>query len=322
MTDMRLLIAFALVSSLTCAQVVAPTFEVASVKVDKSGPDAGNGFFPTPGRLRVTNMTFQQLIQAAYHINTGMLFRTAAWMESDRFDIDAKAAGNSSFEEDLVMLRALLADRFQLRFHRETRQLKTQALVVGKGGKKFQASKDQGQKERVTIRSAEISGTAIPFGHFVSILAAQLGYPITNETGLSGKYDLSLKYARDDSPGVDGPSVFTALSDQLGLKLERRTGPVEVFVIDSAERPRENQALGRGRLTVIPIAIRKTMVHANPPSSPKAPPVINSGPSALMDRNRPACGVPSVRKPNRSPMVQFQTACHAHMPHNPPSASA
>ena len=110
---------------------------------------------------------------------------------------------------------------------------------MGRSGPKFQASKDQDQKERVNIRPTEISGVNIPFGHFVSILEAQLGYPIINETGLTGSYDLALKYVRDDSPGSDGPSVFAALAD-LGLKLEARQAPVEVFVIDSAERPREN----------------------------------------------------------------------------------
>jgi uncharacterized protein (TIGR03435 family) len=140
----------------------------------------------------------------------------------------------------MVMLRALLAERFQLKFHRETRQLKIQTLVLGKGGPKFQLSNDQNGKEHVNIRPTEISGTAIPFGHFVTILEAQLGYPIINETGLSGQFDLSLKYVRDDSPAAaDGPSVFAALAD-LGLKLEARQAPVEVFVIDSAERPREN----------------------------------------------------------------------------------
>jgi uncharacterized protein (TIGR03435 family) len=187
----------------------------------------------------VTNMTLQQLILAAYHVKTGMLFGMTGWIESERFDIDAKATGKSSFDEDMVMLRALLADRFQLKFHHETRQLKMQVLVVGKSGPKFQASKDQDQKERVNIRAGEISGIDIPFGHFVTILEAQLGYPIINETGLTGKYDLALKYVRDDSPGADGPSVFGALSD-LRLKLETRQAPVEVFEIDSAERPREN----------------------------------------------------------------------------------
>lgn len=237
---MRSLLVVLVFSTLTCAQEAAPAFEVASVKVNPAGPDGANSYSPTPGRLRVTGASLKQLIQVAYHVPAGTLFGTGGWIESDRFDIDAKAAGKSTFDEDLVMLRALLVDRFQLRFHHETRQIKMQALVVAKGGPKFQASKDQDLKERVNIRATEISGVAIPFGHFVSILAAQLGYPITNQTGLSGRYDLALQYVRDDSPGVDGPSVFAALEDQLGLKLETRKGPMEVFVIDSAQRPSEN----------------------------------------------------------------------------------
>jgi uncharacterized protein (TIGR03435 family) len=230
---------FLFLCALACAEDATPVFEVASVKVNNSGPDSPNAFFPSPGRFRATNTTLQQLIQAAWHLNTGLLFGTTAWMESDRFDIDAKTAGNVGFEEDLVMLRGLLADRFQLRFHRELRQLSVQALVLAKGGPKLHASSDQDRKERVNIRATEIFGAAIPFGHFVSILAAQLGYPITNQTGLSGKYDLTLKYARDDSPDAGAPSVFAALED-LGLKLETRRGPVEVFVVDSAARPRQN----------------------------------------------------------------------------------
>lgn len=187
----------------------------------------------------MTNTTLAQLIQAAWHVKAGMLFGTTAWMESERFDIDAKAPGKSSFDEEALMLRGLLADRFQFKFHRETRQIKMQVLLVSKGGPKFEASKDQDQKECVNIRPTEISGVAIPFGHFVTILEAQLGYLMINETGLSGKYDLALKDVRDDTFGADGPSVLAPLGD-LGLKLETRHAPADVFVIDSAERPRGN----------------------------------------------------------------------------------
>ncbi len=221
-------------------QDAAPAFEVASVKIDRTGPQAGNGFFPSPGGLRVVNMTLRQLIQAAYHVKTGLLFGTAGWMDADRFDIAAKAAGKASFDDELTMLQALLAERFRLRFHRETRQLKTLALVPAKGGPKFRPSNDQQAKEHIVIRATEISGSAIPFGHFVSILEAQLGYPIANETGLAGQYDLALRYARDDAPGGESLSVYAALEEQLGLKLETRRGPVQVFVIDSAERPAGN----------------------------------------------------------------------------------
>jgi uncharacterized protein (TIGR03435 family) len=183
------------------------------------------------------------MIRAAFHIPQGSLASLNGWMQADRYDIDAKAAANSTFDEDLTLLRALLIERFQLRFHTETHQSTTLALVIAKNGLKFHQSKDDaaGGKERIDIRPTEISGVNIPFGHFVSVLGAQLKRTVTNATGLSGKFDLSLKYVRDDAPdAANGPSVFAALEDQLGLKLESRKGPVEVMVIDSAEKPREN----------------------------------------------------------------------------------
>ncbi|HJZ95324.1 MAG TPA: TIGR03435 family protein [Candidatus Solibacter sp.] len=216
----------------------AQSFDVATIRANHLGPDAPNGFFPSPGRLRVANMTLEQMIHAAFHIKTGALFGAAAWMQSDRFDIEAKTPGSSTFDQSLTMLQGLLTERFRLRYHRETRQLKVDVLVLAKGGPKFPTSADQDAREQVTIRPTEISGTGIPFGHFVSILEAQLKYPVTNETGLKGKFDLSLKYVREDS--ADGPSVFAALEDQLGLKLESRRAAVDVFVIDSAAKPTEN----------------------------------------------------------------------------------
>ncbi len=228
---------------LLCAVAATQSFEVGAVKPNASGPTAPSGFFPTPGRLRVLNTPLEQMIHAAFHIPQGSLAGVSGWMQSDRYDIDAKAAANSTFGEDLTMLRALLVDRFQLRFHTETRQSTTLALVIAKNGPKFHQSKDDaaGGKERIDIRPTEISGVNIPFGHFVSVLGAQLKRTVTNATGLSGKFDLSLKYVRDDAPdAASGPTVFAALEDQLGLKLESRKGPVEVMVIDSAEKPHEN----------------------------------------------------------------------------------
>ena len=136
------------------------------------------------------------------------------------------------------MLQGLLEDRFRLRFHAETRQMTTLALVRSKGALKIEAARVAGQKERAVIRRGEISGTNIGFGHFVTILQAQLNLPIANESGLSGEFDFALKY--DPADNVDAgsePSVFAAVEEQLGLKLERRKSPVKVMVIDGAEKP-------------------------------------------------------------------------------------
>ncbi|HEY3936275.1 MAG TPA: TIGR03435 family protein [Bryobacteraceae bacterium] len=240
----RFLLALLLPSVWAPAQNTARQFDVASIRLDKSGPQAPNGFFPSPGRLRVTNMSLEQLIQAAWRVRTGTLFGLSGWMQSDRFDLEATTPAGASFEDELDMLQRLLEDRFELRSHRETRQLKTLALVPGKGGARFAPSSDQKARERVKILPGEISGTVIPFGHFITILQAQLGYPIANETGLSGNFDLSLRFdaalrsAGDDASG--SASVGAALDEQLGLRLETRRGPVDVFVVDSASHPDAN----------------------------------------------------------------------------------
>jgi uncharacterized protein (TIGR03435 family) len=219
----------------------AQSFEAAAVKVNQSGATAPNGFSPSPGELRVANCTLEQMIHAAFHVKSGALFGVSGWMSSERYDVNGKTALASTFDQELEMLRALLIDRFQLRFHSEIRRITTMALVVSKSGSRFQASKGEGAKERITIRAGEISGVNIPFGHFVSALGAQLSRPVANETGLSGNFDLSLKWFRDDAnDGAGGPSLFTALVEQLGLKLESRKGSIEALVIDSAERPGGN----------------------------------------------------------------------------------
>ena len=186
------------------------------------------------------NSTLEQMIHAAFHVREGELIGIRGWMALDRFDIEAKPGARASFDDQLTMLRALLIERFQLRYHTETRQLTTLALARAKSGPKFEPSKDDGtgNKERIVIRAGEISGVNIPFGHFVSVLAAQLKQSVANETGLSGKFDLVLKYTPDNAS--DGLSVYAALEEQLGLKLESRKGPAEVMVIDSAEKPHEN----------------------------------------------------------------------------------
>jgi uncharacterized protein (TIGR03435 family) len=218
----------------------APSFEAATVKVNSSGPMASNGFSPSPGELRVVNCTLEQMIHAAFHVKSGALFGVSGWMASERYDVNGKTAIAASFDEELDMLRTLLIDRFQLRFHNETRQITTMALVTAKGGPKFQASKDEG-RERITIGAGEISGINIPIGHLVSVLGSQLRRPVVNETGLTRSFDFSLKWVPDDAAdSTAGASLFTALEEELGLKLESRKGPAEVMVIDSAKRPEEN----------------------------------------------------------------------------------
>jgi uncharacterized protein (TIGR03435 family) len=224
---------------LTIAASAQPAFEVATVK--PHGEGAGMGMFPSPGGLRVENYTLRQMMEAALHIPTGQLIGAAGWMDSDRFDVNARTSAPATFDQELEMLASLLIERFHLRFHREPRQLRTYVLVIAKSGAKLQAAKDDGEKQRMVIRSTEISGTKVSLGYLASILGAQLKAPVANETGLDGSYDLSLKYERIDAPGSsDGDQTIFSALEALGLKLESRKRDVEVVMIDSAQRPVEN----------------------------------------------------------------------------------
>jgi uncharacterized protein (TIGR03435 family) len=220
--------------------VAAQSFEAATIK-RSSAAQTVNGFSPSPGRLIVQAASLEQMIHAAFHVHTGALIGATGWMQSEPFDIEAKTSAPATFDLELTMLRALITDRFQLHFHNETRPITTLAFTLAKSGLKIHPAADQNAKEAIVIRAGRISGTAIPFGHLMSVLSAQLNRDISNETGLTGKFDLSLTYVRDDSPdAASGPSVYAGVQEQLGLKLETRKAPGEVMVIDSAQRPGEN----------------------------------------------------------------------------------
>jgi uncharacterized protein (TIGR03435 family) len=227
----------------------ATAFEVASIKPNKTGERA-IGMFPSPGRLRVTNYTLKLLIKAAYYLKDYEVSGATGWIDTDPWDIEAKVEGRSNMKQYMLMLQPLLADRFHLRFHRETRQLAIYALVVTKGGPKLQASKDDDGKRagwRIQPPGHNAGFTAIkmPFDQFSRLLSGELNLPVIDETGITGTYDIALEYTTPslfDSPDATGAdiSVFAAIQQQLGLKLEARKGPVEVLVVDHAEKPGEN----------------------------------------------------------------------------------
>jgi uncharacterized protein (TIGR03435 family) len=219
-------------------------FEVASVKANHSG-DRNIGMFPTPGRLVVRNHTLRLLVKAAYHLKDYQLFGTSGWMETDSYDIDAKADGKTTFAQDMPMLQALLTDRFQLKVHRETREIPVYVLVVGKGGPKLEASKDDDSKPTsLKNRPDGFNAVKLNFAQMAPLLSGNLNVPVIDETGIKGMYDVDLSYTPqallDNPEYVGGISVFAAVQDQLGLKLLPSKRPVEVMVVDRAEKPAEN----------------------------------------------------------------------------------
>ena len=168
------------------------------------------------------------------------IFGGPDWLDSGRFEIFAKAA--QPIDDDAVlmtMLRTLLAERFQLRIHRETRLVQAYLLEVASKGPKLRAAE--------TLESATrnapglIDATTITMDRFAEVLSRQTDLPVLNRTGLQGAFDLKLQWTPDSAAATDtGPPIFTAIQQQLGLRLRSRKTPVEVLVIDHAEKPSEN----------------------------------------------------------------------------------
>ena len=254
-------------------------FEVASVKPTASA-DGRSLLQAVQGRLIITNLALRRLILIAYNLQDYQLTGDPPWADSEHYDIQDKADGNPSVREmEGPMLQVLLKDRFKLSVHRETKQLRVYDLTVGKEGAKLQASKEgscvlySGDSPPAASTPGEprpnfcglhmaydglnrtLDGKGITMTALASTLSrtylSSLGRNVIDATGLTGAYDVHLKW-RIDSPSAPagpnisasseetGPSIFTALQEQLGLKLKPTKGPVEVFVIDHTERPSAN----------------------------------------------------------------------------------
>jgi uncharacterized protein (TIGR03435 family) len=230
------------------AQTTArPTFAVASIKLHTS-LENGGGFFPIPGQLTVKNRNLKSLIESAYQLKSYQLSGGPRWMESERYDITAKAEGKSTFQQMVQMLQPLLEDRFQLKFHRESKEYPGYALVVAKGGPKFQAGhepKEGDPRRGILTNPDKFTSAKIDIPYFTWYVSMTLGVPVIDETGLKGDYDITLLFTPEGAEPADptAPSsapLITAIQEQLGLKLEPRKIPVEMFIVDHVARPAEN----------------------------------------------------------------------------------
>ena len=164
------------------------------------------------------------------------------WAESAGFDIEAKAgesAGEVPHEQVLKMIQALLADRFQLTMHRETRQLPVYNLVIGKGGATMKMADSNAEPTRTTMMG-ELVTQKMSMTMLANVLVFELQRPVIDATGLKGDFAFRLEWSRGPGESDAGPSLFTAVQEQLGLRLESAKGPVEVVVIDHVEKPSEN----------------------------------------------------------------------------------
>jgi uncharacterized protein (TIGR03435 family) len=250
---------------LACAQVPSKfstdlKFEVASIRPAAPGQQ-NSGIRPAPGgeRYVANNATLSAMLTAAYRVRPDQIVGGPSWINDDRFDMNAKAEKQSSADELHAMLVNLLVDRFQLKFHREKRDMAMYALTVDKGGAKLKSNEasnggepwiDQRQEQ---ILHVKMQAKFCPMDYFAFRLSTILDRPVVDLTDLQGGFDFDFFFTRQLPPEIpdtaiingapidtSGPTVFAAVKQQLGLELKAQKGPVEVIVIDSATKLTSN----------------------------------------------------------------------------------
>jgi uncharacterized protein (TIGR03435 family) len=248
MLSRRRLLALLAISSLVAVAQAPAEFEVATIK---PAPPLAEGRTSTrmssdtdTGNLNYTNVNLKEAIGKAYKVQQYQI-TGPDWIETQRFDIVARFAPHSAADQLPLMLQTLLADRFKLTLHRETKDLPMYVLVVTKNGPKFKSTETETGISSNSSRTHWHVVAKASMHRFAEFLSDEAGRPVVDRTGLSGSYEMTLDWAPDDTlapnDSAAGPSLFTALQEQLGLKLDSTKGPVEMLVIDRAERtPTEN----------------------------------------------------------------------------------
>jgi uncharacterized protein (TIGR03435 family) len=244
----RLAFLLAIILAFSSGAQTVRTLEVASVK-PSGNKNADSNLDSTPGRLTANNITVMELIRLAYTVKDHQVQRAPGWLDSERYDIAAKVSGGYSknLEEERAVVRELLAGRFQLATHRETKQVGVYFLEVAKSGSKLTPHNDGiGSGSRKSC--GHLAGTRLTADVIATVLSRQLEREVLNRTGLPGKFDFKVEWTPDSGPcpssaeGDSGglPSFNAAVQQQLGLRLESGKGPMEVLMIDHVERPSGN----------------------------------------------------------------------------------
>jgi len=250
MTTNHLLACVFLTAAASLAQQPdAPAFDAASIKPSKEGP-GHTGWHSDPGIVTLQNQSLRGLAAIAWTLQDNQVEGGPKWMDSDRFLIQARTAGPSDDPEMRLMLRSLLKERFQFAFHMETKVVPGFALVTAKSGLKIQPAQNP-TGSRSTSNHGKLEAQGMSMEKLAVWLARTLGSPVSDATGAAGVYDFKLEWdpasvrpaATQDAQTTDAPtapSIFTALQDQLGVKLEARKVERQILVVDRAEKPSEN----------------------------------------------------------------------------------
>jgi uncharacterized protein (TIGR03435 family) len=253
------------------AHAQAPSFEVATIKLSDAPPNSGALLtYPSPGRMSITNFSLRMLIGSAFGPELGQGYQVAGgpdWLEKDRFVVVGQAAGTATRSDMIAMLRTMIVERFGLKYHVESKDVDAYALVLdrtdGKLGPKLQKwdgtcngkepppaqPNSTGPRCAAFFRPPGLVMRGVTMTVLANMLSAQitnLGRPVVDKTGLSGEFDFDLETtfaplaANAGAADTAAPTVFVALREQLGLKLDPARAGVKVLVVDSAQRPTEN----------------------------------------------------------------------------------
>ena len=245
--------AFALCPVLAQRQAPALSFDVASVKPNASG-DSHAHVGHKGGTFEMTNVTLKSCITVAYGVADAQV-AGPAWLESERYDIVAKSSSDAGDDRHTLRLRTLLADRFKLAVHRETRDASVYELVAARNGPKLKPDPSGEGDDSMSSQRGHLTARGVTMARLAGFRGsprAALDHLVLDKTGIEGVFSFTLDWTPDDSPAASSPqgppkrsekwpSLLSALQEQLGLKLEARRAPVESIVIDHVEKiPTEN----------------------------------------------------------------------------------
>ena len=217
----------------------APQVEFEAASIHPSTAEEGSSTWTTAkGSLRMQNFSLRRMILTAYSLSDAQIEGGPKWMDSERFDLMAKPAAAATTPQLLEMLQTLLADRFKLVLHREKKEIGGYALTIAKGGMKIQAVEDSGSAQS-SSGGGKIDAKMVHMAKLAEMLERDLRAPVVDATGVTGAFTFRLEWMPDDR-GTTGPSLFTAIQETLGLKLESRKVMADVLIVDSAEKPADN----------------------------------------------------------------------------------
>ena len=226
----------------------AQSFDVATIKESQSLETGGTLRFLPDGGVRAQNIAARGLITIAYELQSYQLVNPPGWASETRYTIEAKPSAGAKQADASAMLQALLVERFAFRFHRETREVDGFAIVRTNHerlGPQLRVSAVDCQQAFPTtpacregsIGVEQIKVVGRPIEMLRQVVVGKVAAPVSDETGLTGRYDIEMLWSNEVAPTDDRPSIYQALQDQLGLKLERRRVMTEVLIVDRLERP-------------------------------------------------------------------------------------